>query len=55
MPYSYYVGAAPRLVVADMELFKEVMVKEFDSFADRGWMVMSHTPHCTTVCRILYM
>ena len=32
-------GAAPRVVIADVELAKEIMVKEFDNFRDRGLIV----------------
>ena len=35
----YYVGASPKVAVADVELAKEVMVKEFDHFRDRGLLV----------------
>ena len=37
--HRYYVGAAPRVVIADVELAKEIMVKEFDNFRDRGLLV----------------
>ena len=39
MVYRYYVGSAPRVTVADVELLKVVLVKEFDNFHDRGWLV----------------
>ena len=37
--YRYYLGAAPRVAIADVELAKEIMVKEFDNFRDRGFIV----------------
>ena len=32
-------GAYPKISVADVELAKEIMVKEFDKFSDRGLLV----------------
>ena len=32
---SYYVGAAPNILVVDPEMIKQITVKEFDSFMDR--------------------
>ena len=37
--YRFYVGCYPRISVSDVDLAKEIMVKEFDSFSDRGYMV----------------
>ena len=37
--HSYYVGAAARVTITDVELLKEIMVKEFDNFRDRGMLV----------------
>ena len=31
----YYVGQQPRVLVADIDALKHIMVKEFDSFVDR--------------------
>ncbi|CAI8056743.1 Cytochrome P450 3A1 [Geodia barretti] len=36
--HSYYVGAAARVTITDVELLKEIMVKEFDNFRDRGML-----------------
>ena len=36
---SYYVGAYPNVTIADLELVKEIMVKNFDIFRDRGLLV----------------
>lgn len=33
---SYYLGAFPRLIVADLDIVKEIMVKQFDKFTDRS-------------------
>ena len=32
-------GASPTVAVMDVELAKNIMVKEFDSFTDRGFVV----------------
>ena len=37
--FRYYVGACPKVAVADVELAKEIMVKEFECFRDRGLLV----------------
>ena len=34
--FSHYVGAQPVLLVSDLEMLKHIMVKEFDSFANRS-------------------
>ena len=35
----FYVGPKPKIVITDADLLKEIMVKEFDSFSDRGFTV----------------
>ena len=35
----FYVGPQPRIAITDVDLLKEIMVKEFDSFSDRGFLV----------------
>ena len=35
----FYVGAQPRIAMADLDLIKEILVKEFDNFSDRGFIV----------------
>ena len=35
----YYVGTAPKVSISDVEVLKDIMVKEFDSFSDRGFLV----------------
>ena len=37
--YRFYVGSYPRIVIGDLNLLKEIMVKEFDTFTDRGYLV----------------
>lgn len=32
---SFYFGASPELLVSDLDILKDVMVKDFDSFMDR--------------------
>jgi cytochrome P450 len=34
----FYVGPQPRIAITDVDLLKEIMVKEFDSFSDRGFL-----------------
>ncbi len=34
--FGYYFGFKPILVVTDLELLKQVMVKDFHNFIDRG-------------------
>jgi cytochrome P450 len=36
--FGYYVGATPKVAIADVEIAKEIMVKEFENFRDRGNM-----------------
>lgn len=36
--FGFYVGSYPRVVIADLNLLKEIMVKEFDTFTDRGYL-----------------
>ena len=35
--YRFYVGSYPRIAIADVNLAKEIMVK--DTFTDRGYSV----------------
>ena len=37
-------GSQPKIAIVDANLLKEVLVKEFDSFSTRGYMVKH--PHC---------
>ena len=37
--HRFYHGCCPKLVISDIELAKEIMVKEFDQFTDRGFIV----------------
>ena len=37
--HRYYIGACPKVAITDVELAKEIMVKEFDNFRDRGMIV----------------
>ena len=37
--YGFYVGSYPRIAIADLNLLKEIMVKEFDTFTDRRYLV----------------
>ena len=32
---SYYIGAFPRFIIANPDLLKDIMVKEFDKFSER--------------------
>ena len=34
--FSGYIGAQPVLLVSNLEMLKQIMVKEFDSFPDRS-------------------
>jgi len=34
-PCRFYIGQRPTIMVADLEMIKHVMVKEFSSFIDR--------------------
>lgn len=35
----FYVGRQPRIAISDVDLAKDIMVKEFDNFSDRGFLV----------------
>ena len=37
--HRYYVGLQPRIAISDVDLAKDIMVKEFDNFIDRGFLV----------------
>ena len=37
--FRYYVGKTPIITIADVDLAKEILVKEFDTFSDRGLAV----------------
>ena len=43
----FYIGQHPGVMVADLEMIKHVMVKEFNSFVDRE---VSGIPHSTRTC-----
>ena len=32
--YSYYVGQKPHILVTDLDMLKQIMVKEFNNFMD---------------------
>ena len=38
----FYVGSSPWIVIADVHLAKEIMVKEFENFTDQGYVVSRH-------------
>ena len=35
----FYVGSCPRVVVTDVDMIKEITVKKFENFMDRGYVV----------------
>lgn len=35
----FYIGRQAKVVIADAELLKQIMVKDFDTFQDRGFVV----------------
>ena len=37
--HRYYVGSTPKVAITDVEIAKEIMVKEFENFSDRGFIV----------------
>jgi hypothetical protein len=56
--FGYYLGFQPILVVTDLELLKQVMVKDFHNFIDRGvnnfdyFQVHSSRKFCIKFCFI---
>ncbi|CAI8010949.1 Cytochrome P450 3A24, partial [Geodia barretti] len=36
--FGYYVGTTPKVAITDVEIAKEIMVKEFENFSDRGFI-----------------
>jgi hypothetical protein len=39
--FGYYVGSTPKVAITDVEIAKEIMVKEFENFSDRdSWWVL---------------
>ena len=41
--YRFYVGRQPRIAISDVDLAKDIMVKEFDNFSDRGFLVRQNS------------
>ena len=39
--YRFYLGSKFTVVVTDLDMIKEVLVKRFDNFADRGSFAVS--------------
>ena len=39
MLHRFYIGTQPRIAVADVEMLKQIMVTQYDSFTDRGFLV----------------
>ena len=39
--YRFYLGSKFTVVVTDLDMMKEVFVKQFDNFADRGSIAVS--------------
>lgn len=37
--YRFYVGSQPKINITDVNLLKQIMVKEFDAFSTRGFPV----------------
>lgn len=35
IPSSFYIGAEVRVIIADLDMLKEITVKQFDIFPDR--------------------
>ena len=33
--YRYYVGSQPYMLVSDLDMLKQIMIKDFDNFTDR--------------------
>ena len=34
LSYSYYIGPTPHILVADLDMLKQIMVKDFNNFMD---------------------
>ena len=51
----FYFGIAPQLVIFDLDILKQVLVKEFDSFMDRPvsyiFELISHALAIIMTCR----
>ena len=33
---SYYTGQQPYIIIADLDMFKQILVKDFDNFSDHA-------------------
>ena len=51
--YRYYNGIRPHVVVSDLEMLKEILVKQFDVFTDRE--VCISVCVCVCVCEHMYV
>ena len=49
MIFRYYVGKTPMITIADVDLTKEILVKDFDSFSDRGMAVSMVTIYVDSI------
>ena len=43
----YYIGQKPRVAVTDLDVLKQIMVKDFDNFSDR--VVSELLASCKTI------
>lgn len=53
--YRYYLGSKFTIVVTDVDMMKEIFVKKFDNFVDRGSFAVSFFSFfsvCRTTCII---
>ena len=47
---SFYIGQQPNILIADLDILKQIMVKEFDNFTDHAVSQGSiPTPYTSTI------
>ena len=41
--HRYYLGRSPQIMISDLDILKQIMVKDFDNFADHAVSSRCHS------------